>query len=193
MAAVDGVVRVVPVQQGIVEADLQAFGAERVHEFPEQVAPAGGVGALVVGELGVPHAEAFVVLGGEDDVFHAGLPGHPGPFLRVEEVGVEMVEVLLVVLVGQAFLVLDPFVPGRHGIESPVDEHAEAGVRPPLHALEFLLPGLGGGEGEFRRGRRGIGFLAVFLGLGGLREQRGADQAGDEEGCDSFHMVLIIV
>ena len=86
-----------------------------------------------------------MMLGCEDDIFHPGFLGHGGPFLRIEKVRIKVVEVFLVVFVGEPLKVFDPFMPGGHRIESPMDEHPETGVRPPFHARQFLLPGLLGG------------------------------------------------
>ena len=130
--AVDGEVGVVPVDEGVVEADLEALGAEGLDQGAEQVAPGGGVGGLVVGEGGVPEAEALVVLGGDDEVLHAGVAGLLGPDARVVEVGVEVVEVLLVVFVADVLLVAHPLVAGGERVEAPVDEQAEAVVEEPF-------------------------------------------------------------
>ena len=111
---VDDEVGVVPVDEGVVEADVEALGAEGVDDLAEQVAPGGGVGGLVVGVLGVEEAEALVVLRRDDEVLHAGGLGLGGPGLRVEEIGVEEVEVDLVLLVVDVLDVLDPLVAGGH-------------------------------------------------------------------------------
>lgn len=109
---IDGEVGVVPSRSGSGRSKSEAFGAEGVDEGAEEVAPGGGVGGFVVGERGVPEAEAFVVLGGEDDVLHAGGSGVARPGGGVVEVGVEVAEVAVVVGVVKAFAVLDPFVAG---------------------------------------------------------------------------------
>ncbi len=131
MEPVHGEIGVMPVNEGVIEADVEALGAEGVHHLAEGVFAVGGVGDLVVGVLGVPQAEALVVLGGEDHVAHAGLAGGLRPFAGLEEVGVEEVEVDLVVFVGDLLIVADPLVPRRHGVESPVDEHAKTVVGEP--------------------------------------------------------------
>ena len=131
MVHIDGDLREVPVEQRIVKTDVQALGAEGVNIFAHQVAARGRVGALIIGILGVPHAEAFVVLGGEHGVFHARGLGLARPFARVEQVGIEILEVFVVLFLGNLLAHLDPFVAGRHGIQPPVDEHAEAVVREP--------------------------------------------------------------
>ena len=57
-----------------------------------------------------------------------GLGGFgPGP--GVIQIGIEMLEILLVFFFGDAFPVLDPFVPGRQRIQTPMNEHAET-IRP---------------------------------------------------------------
>ena len=75
----------------------------------------------------------------------ARLP-RPGP--RVVEVGVELVEVLLVVRVGHPLVLLHPLVARRQRVEAPVDEHAEARVGPPLQARLLLRRRFGGQLGR---------------------------------------------
>ena len=123
--------RMVPVDQRIIEADLQALGAEGIHVFLHKVAAGGRVGALVIGIGAVKHAEAFVVLGGEHRIFHAGCLGLARPFAGVVQIGIKVLEVLVVMFLGNAFAHLDPLVARRHGVQAPVDEHAESVVAEP--------------------------------------------------------------
>ena len=109
--------------------------------------------------------------------------------MRVEAGGVELWSEGFVVGDGDGGVVHYPLadagdllaVPcaGRDGVEAPVDEHAEAGFAPPLHAGVLLSGGLGvlaGGDGVVDGG--GVG--------GGACELRVADGAGGEKGdCDS--------
>ena len=147
MLRVDRELRMVPVEERVVEADAQALGAEGVDDLAQQVALRGRVRRLVVGELAVPEAEALVVLRGDDEILHAGALGGAGPFLRVEQVRVEVLEVLAVVLGRDLFVVLDPLVAGGHRVEAPVDEHPEAGFGEPVGAGGFLFHGLDGLDG----------------------------------------------
>ncbi len=94
--AEDGVIGVVPVEQGVVEADFETLGAEGFDVFLDQVAPGGCLGGFVVGVLRVEEAEAVVVLGGHDGVLHAGGFGGASPGTRVVVDGIESVEVGLV-------------------------------------------------------------------------------------------------
>ena len=99
--------------------------------------PSGAFGHLAVGGLGVPEAEAVVVLGEEQDVAHAGFLGRAGPLVGVAAGGLEEAHVLDA---------RRPFLAGERA-ERPADEHA------PLQGLEFLGP-LGHVHG-FRRARSG--------------------------------------
>ena len=132
----------VPVDDRVVEADLQPLGAERVDVFAHDVAPERRVRRLVVGVLRVEEAEALVVLRREDDVFHAGPLRGPRPFARVEALGVEVLEVVPVPLLGDLGRALEPLVPRRERVEAEVDEHPESVMLPPGEALELLLPRL---------------------------------------------------
>ena len=78
------------------------------------------------------------MLGGDDYIFHTCLLRHSCPIFWIKEIGVEIIEILLILFVGQPFMVLHPFVTGRQGIETPVNEHSETGISPPLHTLHLL-------------------------------------------------------
>ena len=94
--------------------------------------------------LGVEHGEAVVVLGGDDDVLHAGGLGQRHHIMRIEAGGLNLRRQSLVVGDRDRAVVHDPFADARNllavpraggnGVEAPVDEHAEAGVAPPAHA-----------------------------------------------------------
>ena len=143
VVAVDRIVRVGPVQQGIINADADAFGAEGVEPLGEQIPAAGRVGGFEIREGGVPQTETLVVFRGEHGVFHAGRLGHARPLARIVEIRVEQPEVFLIVLRGGAFIAHHPLVAGGQGVEPPVDEQPEAGLGPPLEA------GVGDGSDTF--------------------------------------------
>jgi len=150
-----GVVRVVPVQQGVIEPHLDPLRPEGVEIFPHQI-PAAGGHRRVIGQFRVEQAEAVVVLGGEHGILHSGPFGGFGPFFRVVFRRVKGVEVGLVLFVGHPLVLLDPFPPGGDGVQPPVDEHSEPGPREPICAvghdkspfvpmfLCYLLPYAGG-------------------------------------------------
>src|SRR5262249_18349003 len=74
-----GTVRMMPVHQRVVEADTQTFGTGCIHKFTYQIAAWTLFSCAVIGELGVPHAETFMVLGGHHHVFLSGAPRELGP------------------------------------------------------------------------------------------------------------------
>jgi len=123
---IGGVAGVVPIEERVVEPDLESFGAEGVYKFTDEVASGGSVGGFEVGEFGIEEAKSFVVFGREDSVFLAGGLCEASPGAGVKAGRIELVEVGLVIVVGDAFLALDPFASGGDGVEAPVDEHAEA-------------------------------------------------------------------
>ena len=63
-------IRVMPVDQGVVQTHAQPLGAHRVHKFPHEVAPTGGVRAFVVRQPGIKQAKAVMVLGCQYDILH---------------------------------------------------------------------------------------------------------------------------
>ena len=74
----------------VVEAELDALLAALFGEFFEGVAFEGGGGDDVEGvDFGVEHGEAVVVLGGDDDVLHAGGFGEGDDVVGGEAGGVE--------------------------------------------------------------------------------------------------------
>ncbi|HUR07730.1 MAG TPA: hypothetical protein VM347_34665 [Nonomuraea sp.] len=129
MQSVNGKVRVMPVEQRVVEAHAEPSAAEGLDDRADQVLSVRRAGHRVVGERGVPQAEAVVVLGREHHVPHPGSGGGLGPGIRVEQVGVEVVEVVevgLVLLIGEQLPRLDPLVASGERVQAPVDEQAEA-------------------------------------------------------------------
>src|SRR5579871_6123455 len=145
----------------IVEAEFDALLVALFGEFFEGVALEGCGGDDVEGvDLGVEHGEAVVVLGGDDDVLHAGSFGEGDDVVGAEAGGVELGGEGLVVGDGDGEVVHDPLadVGGAlavplacgDGVEAPMDEHAEASFAPPLHAGVALGWGFGvldGGDG----------------------------------------------
>ena len=126
MHLVHSEVRVMPVEERVIEADAQAVGTERVHHRGENVTAVRRVRRLVVGVGGIPEAEALVMLGRDDEILHPGVPRRLRPELRIVEIGIEVLEILRVVdFRGDPFVVLQPFVACAEGVEAPVDEHAE--------------------------------------------------------------------
>ncbi len=139
--SVDGERGVAPVDERVVETDLEVPRAEGVDHRPEHIFAPRCVGRFVVGERRVPQAEAVVVLGGDNDIRHARVFGRLGPRVGVIQVGVEVVEILLVVLVADLLAILHPLVPRREGVDTPVDEQPEAIMREPCR---IALCGSGG-------------------------------------------------
>ncbi len=146
----------------VVEAKLDALFAALFGELTERVALEWRGSDDVEGvDLGVEHGEAVVVLGGDDDVLHASGFREGDDIVCAEAGGIELGRECFVVGDGDGEVVHDPFadvggalaVPFacRDGVETPVDEHAEACLAPPLHAGVAL-----GGESQCP-GSRGRG------------------------------------
>ena len=161
----------VPVHDGMIKAELDAGVVAGLGQLLERVALEGGGLDAPIGLVGPEHAEAVVVFGGDDDVFHAGILGQAHPFLGVELHRVELAGELLVLGDGHLGFLEEPFavvgvaVPlaGGHGIDAPVNEQAEAGLAEPGHALVALggrFGGLGneGGGDEGQCGQEERGF-----------------------------------
>ena len=135
MPRIDEEIGVMPVDERVVEPDLQPFGARGGNVFAHEVTPERRLRDLVVGRLRVPQTKSLVVLCRENHVLHAGPLRAPRPIAGIEEVGVEARQISI--CVGDwicALTILRPLMTGRHGIEPKVDEHAKAVVRPPRTA-----------------------------------------------------------
>ena len=127
-------VGVVPVHERVVEADAEAFGAGGFDELADEVAPGALLHGVVVGELGVPHAEAFVVLGGHHHVLLSGAFGEAGPLAGGVGFRREVLGEDFILRNGNALGFHDPLLVADDAVEAPVDEHAELGFAPPGEA-----------------------------------------------------------
>ena len=169
-------IAVVPVGLGEVGPGPEALGPESVEDGPEDVGlgvrPEGHLGSrdAVVGLLGVVHGEAVVVLGGHDDVAHAGGLGRGGPGGGIESPRVEGPRQGLVGLLVLHVVVHGAPAPGLVlGADAPGFDDAPLAVRSPVHH-EAELPILPAGEpGQ----DEGIGLEVGFGGLGGDDDGQG--------------------
>ena len=130
-----GPVRVMPVHQRVVEAHAQSLRASRIHKLAHQVAAWPLLGGAVVGQLGVPVAEALMVLGCHHHVLLSRGFGQPRPVPRRVRPGMELLGQQLVLRNRDAFHFLGPLVLAKHRIQSPVNEHPKPGLMPPSHAI----------------------------------------------------------
>ena len=125
-----GVVRMRPVQQGIVEPHFQSPLARFLDKRRQDVA-AGRclLRDAEIGGPGVPKGDAVVVFGRDNRVFRTALPDEVRPIGRVVLRGCEPVLLGHVLLVGKVFVVKGPaFGHAVHGIDSPMDEDAQLGA-----------------------------------------------------------------
>jgi hypothetical protein len=149
--------RVVPVDERVVQPDAEAAPPEDLGERADQIPPPRRRGDREVGVRAVPQAEAFVVLRRHDDVPHPGVRGEVRPGTRVVQVRLEAVEVPAVLGVGHSFAVPHPLVACREGIQPPVDEHPEASLAHPADGL--------GAQSGVVHGTLGAGHLIAPLAM----------------------------
>ena len=160
MNAVHSEIRMVPVDQRIVETDFESLRTECIDHFPQQITSAFRIRNLVIGIFRIPHAEAFMMLCGNDEIFHSGFTRRLRPLLRIEEIRIEVIKVFLVILVGDFLVMSDPFVTCRHGVEPPVNEHAESVLDEPFRiAASKLAHNPVSFFNDWRRGRFCCGVL----------------------------------
>src|SRR6516162_3342181 len=80
---------------------------------------------------------------GHDDVAHSRLLGERDPLGSVELHWIELRGELLVLRAGKVLCVHHPLAVAEQAVDSPVNEHAEAGLLEPLTRFQVLRGGLG--------------------------------------------------
>ena len=137
----------VPVGLGEVAANPEVFLAEGIEDVARNVRfrIAGEGRSLGDGEIRifrVEHAEAIMVLRGENHILHASVLHDVSPLVRVELVGVkERREVpipFFVAFIGETLRARNPvfrtdgpaFADARHGVDAPMEEDSEFQVLP---------------------------------------------------------------
>ena len=131
-------VGVVPVDERVVQANLQTLGAEGLEELGDDVAPEGGFGRFPVGGLRVIQAKAVVVLCGEHGVLHAGLTRGARPGASIEGIRVELIEIRSIQFLGHFLVAANPFSASGDRVQTEMKEKTEAIVQVPFHS--FVIP-----------------------------------------------------
>ena len=135
LIAIVGIIGMMPIQQRIIQADLEALGAEGVHKLAHGVPAEGGVGGFEIGIPAIEQAEAVMVLGGEDGVFHAGLARHGRPGAGIEIRRRKLPKIGQVIGLGHTLGGAHPLPARGDGIQPPMDKHAEPRLAVPRRAL----------------------------------------------------------
>ena len=123
----------VPVNQRIIQTHAKALCTHRVHKFAHQIAPAGGVCTLVVGQLGIKQAKTVVMLGCQHDILHPRLFCMSRPVSGVIVLRRKLLHVALILLCWNLRVAHIPFAARRNCVEPPVQEHAKARILKPLY------------------------------------------------------------
>src|SRR5579871_3993153 len=87
---IDRKLRVMPVNQGVVETDFEPFGAKSVNPGTQKITTGRRIGSFVISKLRIPEAEAFVVLRSNDGITHTSFPGLTRPGDRVVKIRIEV-------------------------------------------------------------------------------------------------------
>ena len=171
--------RMIPVlDMGIIETEAQALLPAGAVEFGDHILAVGRRVHDVVGtDMRMVHRKPVVVLGGDDQVALAGLPGEAHPVVGVETHGIELRRKrrifrdrnLLAVHHPLAAVGLVAVDAGQFGVDAPMDEQSELGLPEPFH---FVGNGLRGRRRGVRLGKTG---------QGNERQERGKK--------DSFHRI----
>ena len=125
MVHVDGKLRMMPVDQGIVESDTEPLRPEGVHIFTHQIPAAGSIGGLVIRIFAVKQTEALMMLGGQNRVFHARGLCLPRPVTGIAEIRIEMFKIEVIFLLRNFLTGFDPFMACGQCVKTEVDEHSE--------------------------------------------------------------------
>ena len=143
----------VPVEQRIIEEELDILIATRIRQRLQRVLAIGrGVDDVVVGQLGVEHAEAVVVLARDGDVPRPADLASLTQASASNLVGLKRGGSLAYSRIGQLVVVHHPLALAQQGVDAPVDEEAELGILEPLPSRRVALgPGIRGGGGSIVR------------------------------------------
>ena len=143
-----------------IDSGGDALLAEGAEELGGDVLAVGRLHDVERHGAGVPHAEAVVMLGGEDHVAEAGETGEAGKAVGVEAGGIEglgeiAVEAFNILGAGAYEGVTDDGAELR--VDAPVNEQAEALIAEPLQPLRAIPcldvhGGFGPGRGRLRGG-----------------------------------------
>ena len=161
MEVVDGEVRMVPVEQGVIEADLQPSRTHRLDERPDQVSSVRRGHHGIVGQGRIPEAEALVMLRREHHVAHPGVSGGTRPFVGIVKVGVEIPDIPCVGVRRDLLPAHDPLMASGQRVEPEVDEHAEPRLEKPSRVATDCAANHGSPLGIDRPGRRFVHRVSV--------------------------------
>ncbi len=144
----------------VVESDLHIFLAGGIYQSAQKIFLGGTVIRYIPSGMSIEHSQTFVVLGGNDNILHAGFFCHAHPLGGIVVLRRKVIGYLLAIYVARnlcgehdpfgiaavaasAGVVVDVFavgfrsfvMTGESGITAPMDEHTEAGFSPPCHAV----------------------------------------------------------
>lgn len=131
-------VGMVPVGDRVVEAEGHVLLGAGRGELADDVAAERRVRDLIVRLVGVPHAEAVVVLGGDAEIAHPDAFGERDNFPRVEAGRVEALGKLLVFLAGNLHDKLILLVKFGERVNAPVEKQPEPARRVPVSGVDHL-------------------------------------------------------
>src|SRR5262249_49534502 len=131
-------IRMMPIHERVVEADAQPLRPRSFHIFTDEVAAGALFRSAIICQFRVPHAEALMMLRGHHHVLLSRPARQSCPVAGCVRFGCEMLCENFILSNRNAFVLHCPFVLADHTVESPVDEHAEARLMPPLHAARAV-------------------------------------------------------
>ena len=125
------VVRVVPVDQTVVKPDSESAFPECGGDQGGNIFSEGGICHLVVGVMGVEHAESVMMLGRKNQIAHSRIPGDFRPGIGIEIFRIELFRKSAVLGSAEP----GPFPSSFERIDAPVDEHSHPRFAKPVGLL----------------------------------------------------------
>src|SRR5215469_1095533 len=126
------VVRIVPVELGVIEEQLDSLAVALVGQHFQGILLVGRARDDVpVGDFGVEHRKAVMMAGGDGDVLHARGFGQRDPGAGVEFLRIEEQRQAIVFLYRELAIVEYPLAVAENAVDAPMNEHSE------FHVLKF--------------------------------------------------------
>ena len=136
---VDGEVRMMPVDQGVIEANADTLCTECINKLSDKVSSCRSVGAFIIGVLAVEHTEAFMMLSCKNSIFHAGCFCLTSPFFCIIQVWIKVFKIEVVFFLRCALTGFYPLVACRHCVQPPVNEHSKSVMGKPCGISRCLF------------------------------------------------------
>src|ERR1035437_6102866 len=111
MIMVNGIIRVVPIEQRVIKANSNALCPKGIYVFFYQISFCTCIRRFIICVFTVEQTKAFMMFGGKHRILHACRFGFLCPFFWVELVRVKLIKIFLILFISQVFMVFYPLMP----------------------------------------------------------------------------------